>query len=165
MNVNGQVRVLFLAVLMVAVSALSAAAFQQGDLAPDFTCRTLTGKSFTLSSLRGQPVVLKLATTWCPTCREQSEELEKAADFLEQHHVPVVEIFFQESDATVRSYLAKHSVKVHPIVMTDEGDVFGTYNVYLIPRLLLIDAQGVIQRDGGLLPADQLISQLSAMLK
>lgn len=128
-------------------------ALNVGDPAPDFSGTSIDGEKVSLSGMKGKIVVLKLATTWCPTCKEQMRELQKAGDFLSAHEIPVVEIFFQESANVVRKYLKKHSGKVKPIAMTDEGDIFGAYNVYLIPRLLVIDKEGQVARDGGVMDA------------
>ncbi|MFD1733714.1 peroxiredoxin family protein [Deinococcus malanensis] len=46
-----------------------ASAVRPGDVAPDFTLNDATGKRVTLSSLRGQPVVLTFWATWCLVCK------------------------------------------------------------------------------------------------
>lgn len=46
---------------LIIVSALTATA---GESAPQFTARTLGGRTFTNTSLRGQVVLLQFWTTW-----------------------------------------------------------------------------------------------------
>lgn len=50
-----------------------------GHPAPDFTLTTVTGETFTLSALRGKPVVLNFWATWCPPCRAELPELQAAS--------------------------------------------------------------------------------------
>ncbi|MGE5072963.1 MAG: redoxin domain-containing protein, partial [Anaerolineae bacterium] len=51
---------------------------QKGFLAPDFTLSDPQGKSYTLSHLRGQAVVVNIWATWCPPCKEEMPALEAA---------------------------------------------------------------------------------------
>ena len=57
------------------------------------------------------------------------------------------EVFVRDSRATVEDYVAstKHSATYHALL--DDGQVYKAYNVYLIPRLLLIDADQVVRFD------------------
>lgn len=41
---------------------------REGFSAPDFTLPTLDGDDVTLSTLRGQVVIINLWTAWCPPC-------------------------------------------------------------------------------------------------
>jgi thiol-disulfide isomerase/thioredoxin len=46
-----------------------------GTEAPDFKLKTIDGKTFRLSSLRGQYVVLDFWASWCPDCRKDAPNL------------------------------------------------------------------------------------------
>lgn len=50
---------------------------QVGFTAPDFTLQTSDGKTFTLSELRGQALIVNLWATWCPPCRAEMPVIEK----------------------------------------------------------------------------------------
>ena len=56
-----------------------ASAVRPGDVAPDFTLNDAAGKKVSLSSLRGQPVVLTFWATWCLVCKEELPELNHEA--------------------------------------------------------------------------------------
>ena len=42
---------------------------QETIAAPDFSLNDIQGKTFKLSSQRGNPVVMFFGATWCPACR------------------------------------------------------------------------------------------------
>ena len=67
-----------------------------GHPAPDFTLTTLTGEAFTLSTLRGTPVVLNFWATWCPPCKQEMP--------------------------TLQSYFALHAADGFTIIAINDGD-------------------------------------------
>ena len=44
---------------------------QEKIAAPDFSLNDIQGKTFKLSSQRGNPVVIFFGATWCPACRSE----------------------------------------------------------------------------------------------
>ncbi|MBM3136072.1 MAG: peroxiredoxin [Chloroflexi bacterium] len=60
-----------------------AKSIEVGDVAPDFTLKDQTDKEITLSSLRGQKVILSFhPLAWTSVCKLQMQDLEKhKADF------------------------------------------------------------------------------------
>ena len=144
--------------------ALPALAVEPGTTAPDFTLKTLDGTSVSLSDYRGQPIILKLATTWCPTCKQQSAAIRDVGDFLAEHDVAVVEVFLQDSEQMVRDYLAGIELPMPHVALLDDGSALRAYNVYLIPRTVLIDPSFTVRRDGSLLESRELVEEVRKML-
>jgi len=155
----------FLSLVLLVFTAQSAAAYlQKGEAAPDFELIDAAGKTVRLSDFSGQVVVLKLATTWCPTCKQQSEEIESAAEELNAGKVVVIDVFLQDTQEMVDDFLPKQNAVDHFVPLLDDGQVREAYNVYLIPRLLLIDHQQKVQRDGGLLTGFDLKKRVQHLL-
>lgn len=142
-----------------------AEAIEVGALAPDFELPTLDGKQVSLSDFKGQPIVLKLATTWCPTCKQQTQEIQSAGNFLRDRKVAVVEVFLQDSEKMVREYLHGEKFAMPHVALIDDGRALKAYSVYLIPRLLIIDQDFKVRRDGSLLSDRELIVEVEKIAK
>ena len=135
-----------------------ACALEAGEAAPDFSLQSITGEEVSLSDFKGRLVLLKLATTWCPTCKQLSDEISRAGDDLAANNVVFLDVFVRDSVATVEEYLAEMDYPMTFHALLDDGQVSDDYNVYLIPRLLLVDADQVVRFDsaGGNLSAEDI---------
>jgi len=138
----------------------NAVALEVGADAPDFQLPTLDGKQVRLSDYKGGLIVLKLATTWCPTCKQQSQEIQSAGKFLSENNVTVVEVFLQDSEKMVTEYLQGEKFSMPHVALLDDGQALKAYNVYLIPRLLLIDKEFKVRRDGSLMSDREMIVEI-----
>lgn len=135
----------------VAMSAVPA-----GDHAPDFQGKTLEGKDFQLSDYKGEYVLLKIGTTWCPSCRDQTKAINSLYPYLEEKGVKFVDVFVDESERSVKKYFKKGKYRKPDVIILDEGPAYKAYNVYVIPRLILIDRDFKVVRDGDALSAKKL---------
>lgn len=131
------------------LAPLTVDAIETSALAPDFKLMSVQGEEVSLSDFKGRLVLLKLATTWCPTCKELDAEIEKIGPFLKEQDVVVLEVFVQDSKATVEEYLGDTEFPMTFHALLDDGQAYKAYNVYLIPRLLVIDAEQVVRFDSG----------------
>ena len=122
-----------------------AVAIETGIQAPDFKLKSLQGEDVSLSDFKGRLVLLKLATTWCPTCKELSAEIEKVGEFLKELDVVVLEVFVQDSPEMVKKYLGDTEPPMTFRALIDDGQVYEAYSVYLIPRVLVIDAEQIVR--------------------
>lgn len=152
----------FLSLLLLAGNA---AAIEVGATAPDFKLPSLDGKEVSLSDYKGQIIILKLATTWCPTCKQQTEAILSANNFLRNNNVAVVEVFLQDSEKMVREYLKGDKYDMPFAALLDDGRALKAYNVYLIPRVLIIDQDFKVRRDGSLLSDRELIVEIEKFAK
>lgn len=153
-----------LLLLLLLLISLPVYAVEPGSTAPDFKLQTLDGQSVRLSDYKGQPILLKLATTWCGTCRQQAQEILAAGDYLKKHNVMLVEVFVEDSPQMVRDYLKDKHYPMPHVTLLDDGSVVRAYNVFVIPRTIIIDRDFKIRRDGSLMPASELEAALSKVV-
>jgi peroxiredoxin len=138
-----------------------ALALERGEIAPDFELSTVDGEKVRLSDFKGRIIVLKLATTWCPTCKQQSEEIAHAGPFLKERNIPVVYVFLQDSKEMIRRYMKELDFVTTHIALLDDGRARRSYNVYLIPRVLIIDQEFKVQQDVNMITSYDLRRNIS----
>ena len=115
-----------------------------GYPAPDFTLATLDGEEFTLSSLRGTPVVLNFWATWCPPCRAELPELKTASErYVGQ--VAVIGVNQAEAAAAVERSAPELGL-TFPIPLDHSGSVSRRYGVRSLPTTFFIDRDGIIRQ-------------------
>lgn len=139
-------------------------ALQKGDPFPPLSGTTLQGEQFDLISLKGQPILLKLGTTWCPSCSQQSEAIDQLHNFITENKIKFVEIFIQESPSTVLKNFSKTGHHSPDVIIIDQGQIASKLNIYLIPRIILIDKHFNVYRDGDPIAKEALKQELQQML-
>ncbi|MBE0599349.1 MAG: redoxin family protein, partial [Desulfuromonadales bacterium] len=98
-------------------------------------------------------ILLKLATTWCPTCKQQVEEIADIGSFLQERDVALLEVFFQDTEAMLQDHQKATNYPMSHHVLQGDNKVAKAYNLYVIPRLLVIDRDFKVRRDGSLISA------------
>ncbi len=146
------------------LAPLTAAALQQGEAAPELTGTTLEGQEFLLSDYKGKPIILKVGTTWCPTCKAQTKAISNINGYLTENDVQFIDVFLQESEKTVRKYFKKGKYATPNAVLIDNGPIYKALNVYLIPRVIFIDSDFKVYRDTEALSEKKLKQTLDEML-
>ncbi len=122
-------------------------AFEVGDPAPDFRLQDLDGKEYALSDFAGRAVILKLATTWCPTCKQLSNEIEEIGPYLKEKGAVFLDVFVQDRPAMIRRSLEGRDFVVESHALLDDGTAHKAYSVYHIPRLLVVDPDQKVAYD------------------
>jgi len=158
---------LFAPLLFVVLSFMpltAQALFQKGELLPEVAGETIDGKQFSVASLKGKPILLKIGTTWCGTCGMQSKAINEIRDFMAENEVQFVEVFIQESAKKVNKYFTKKGFQLPDQTILDDGDISKRLNIYVIPRLILIDRDHKVYRDGDTISSKNLKKKLEQML-
>lgn len=140
-----------------------------GKPAPDFTVKTLDGKSISMSSLKGKVVVMNFWFTLCRPCIEEIPTLNK---FVEQYknRKDIVFLAPECADATnedVQKFL-KRAPFSYQIGLGGKDAALKLYQAKVFPANFLIDKNGIV-RNGyvGLNPValDDLGKMISKLLE
>jgi peroxiredoxin len=148
---------------LLCLTPVGVVAIETGAKAPDFKLKNLAGQEVSLSDFKGRVVLLKLATTWCPTCKQLSAEIDKIGEFLKEQDVVFLEVFVQDSKKMIEKFLGDTEPPMTFHALLDDGQAYEAYSVYLIPRFLVIDAEQVVRFDSS--GRNVLAADIIAMVK
>ncbi|BDG47045.1 MULTISPECIES: TlpA disulfide reductase family protein [Parageobacillus] len=117
-----------------------------GNVAPDFSLRTLDGQTVRLSDFRGKPVIVNFWTTWCPPCKKEMPDMEK---FYKAHHSDVellaVHLTSQDTRENAKSFVNEHQLSF-PVALDEKQKALKLYHIQTIPTSYIIDRDGVIRK-------------------
>jgi peroxiredoxin len=106
----------------------------------DFTLSDLSGKSWTLSALRGKVVLVNFWATWCPPCRKEMPDLQALAQRFADQGLVVLSIS-DEDAAKVAPYVAEHKIG-YPILLDPGRTVNDRFHIEGIPKSFVFDRDG-----------------------
>jgi thiol-disulfide isomerase/thioredoxin len=137
-----------------------------GDAAPDFSVKTLAGKDLTLSSLRGQYVLLDFWATWCGPCVAELPNIKAAYDaYGKDPRVVMISVSLDEKADDAKKYVDKNGMLWNQVFQPGEWNapIVQAYSVQSIPSIFLIGPTGtVIAKD---LRGDAINSAIEAAIK
>ncbi|AGA80743.1 peroxiredoxin family protein [Echinicola vietnamensis] len=114
-----------------------------GDMAPDFELSTLDGKSFKLSDMRGQKVLLDFSMINCGWCNIALEHFTRQ-DFRFRPDIKPIYINPVDPEEDVKKY---QSLKNIPFPIIAGAETVGkAYGVSGYPSFFLIDEKGIIEK-------------------
>jgi peroxiredoxin len=113
------------------------------ELATNFTLLDLENKEFSLSDIKGKPVILFFWTTWCPYCRGELKQLNiMHAQFL-RDGVELVAINIEEPAAKVQRFTGSYPFSYRVLLDTD-AEVAQAFGILGVPTYILINKEGRI---------------------
>lgn len=118
---------------------------QTGFLAPDFTLKTATGETYTLSELKGQAVLVNMWATWCPPCEAEMPAIEKMYNEYKDEGFIVLAVnnTFQDNPLDIAPFTEEYNL-TFPILLDETSDVNRAYQVRSLPSSYFINRQGII---------------------
>ena len=118
----------------------------EGRFAPDFTLRTLDGKTVRLSEFRGKKVVLiNFWATWCPPCRLEMPTMQQIYSEYKRKGLEVLAINIEpDAKEEIRDFM-KELRLTFPALLDSEMKVTRKYRLIGLPVSMLIDRQGIIR--------------------
>jgi len=119
---------------------------QEGFLAPDFSLETFSGDGYTLSDLRGKPILINFWASWCPPCRSEMTAIQKVYDeFQDQGFVVLAVNSTHQDNLGDAITFAQIRRLTFPILLDRDGSVSNLYEVRSLPTTFFVDPQGIIQ--------------------
>jgi len=107
---------------------------------PEFTLKDLSGKTWTLSELRGKVVLVNFWATWCPPCRKEMPDLETLYQRLAPKGFVVLGISDEEA-AKVEPFIRERKVSF-PVLLDSGRKVNDMFAIEGIPKSFVYDREG-----------------------
>jgi len=121
-----------------------------GKPAPDFTRPDISGKSLTLSALKGRGyILLDFWASWCVPCRRDNPEIKKLYAAYHPKGFDIISISWDSDKKAWQNAVAAdgtgewRQVFANVFLPNDNG-LRDTYSISTIPSLILIDPKGII---------------------
>jgi peroxiredoxin len=123
-----------------------------GNLAPDFTLKTISGESITLSDLRGKKVMLNFWATYCGACivgfpltRETYVKHGNNSGDIAVITV-CIDARVDRIKAIENKYGDKYGPLDFPILLDEQTKTKNDYHIWAVPTTFFIDSQGIIKQ-------------------
>jgi peroxiredoxin len=110
--------------------------------APDFTLKDYAGRSYSLSSLRGNVVLVNFWATWCSTCVVEMPSMEKLVEKMRGKNFRLLAVSVDDDWTAVRNFFPKGSPL--EILLDTERAVPKRYGTEKFPESFIIDKAGNI---------------------
>jgi cytochrome c biogenesis protein CcmG/thiol:disulfide interchange protein DsbE len=109
----------------------------------DFTLESIDGKSYTLSELKGNVIIVDFWATWCPPCRNSVPALSRLYEKYRDRGFLVLGISTEEVN-TLREFRDAQQIP-YPI-LSGTKEVVQAYEVTAIPKMLFFDKTGTVRK-------------------
>jgi peroxiredoxin len=116
-----------------------------GTLAPDFTLQSIDGKSVTLSSYRGKPVMLYFWRWSCPECREKLPVIQEAFEKLPPDKMTIIAIHPKAEEPLILNFVTNEKI-TFDILLDQQELVKKLYKVKGLVANFFIDSDGTISK-------------------
>ena len=126
-----------------------------GQPAPSFELKSIDGRNYSLTQLKGKLVLIHFATTWCPFCNAEAPNLDSLYKSYKGKGVQVLIIDVKEGRDLVSQSLKRFNFSF-PVLLDEDGKVAASYApAGVLPDLardevvlasnLIIDREGKIR--------------------
>ena len=118
-----------------------------GVQAPDFKMKTIDGKTFKLSQLKGKTVVLDFWASWCPDCRKDAPEVVRMYKEYAPQGIEFVGVSMDTDMEAWRKACQQFGItytQVSELKKFKETDIAKAYGVKWIPSMVVVDKEGKV---------------------
>ena len=137
-----------------------------GEVASNFTMKTIDGKTFKLSDIKDKYIVLDFWASWCPDCRKDAPNMVRMYNEFHKKGVEFVGVSFDTDTAAWKAGVAKYGIpytQVSELKKFKDTDISKAYGVEWIPSMYLIGQDGKVIL--GTVMSDKLEKKLAEKFK
>ncbi|MBC7486739.1 MAG: AhpC/TSA family protein [Cytophagaceae bacterium] len=136
-----------------------------GKQAPNFTLHDRSGKSISLSSLKGKYVLIDFWASWCGPCRAESPNMVKLYQKFKNKNFEILGVSLDGSEEAWNGAIEKdHLTWLHVSdLMQWNSPVVSMYGIDGIPATVIVDPNGMIVAKN--LRGEELMTKLDGLLK
>lgn len=110
--------------------------------AADFKWMDEHGTTFSLDSLKGDPVLVHFWASWCPSCRE---EMPAFARWVAKHpSIKVLSVSLDQSSTKAADFLQANRINI-PLLLSDDNQA-RKLGARALPTTIVIDSNGDINQ-------------------
>ena len=109
----------------------------------EFSLKTLTGETQSLSSFQGKVVFLNFWATWCGPCRIEMPSMEALYDRYKEKGLEILAVNCGEGQRDVLTFMRDNGLSF-PALLDGDGRVSNSYGIQAIPTSFIIDREGKI---------------------
>jgi peroxiredoxin len=130
--------------LAFAITTSGILSFASDKAAPDFTLTDLSGKSISLSNLKGKVIFINFWATWCGPCRHEIPDFIEFYKENKNNGAVILGVSVDKSAKKVRDFAEEYGIN-YPIAMAT-NEMIGDYKPgKFIPTTIIIDTNGMIK--------------------
>lgn len=119
-------------------------------------------KQLTNADLIGQPVLINVWASWCPSCRQEHEQLLKIA---QENKIPLIGLNYKDNREAALNWLQQLGNPYQFNLYDHEGMLGLDLGVYGVPETYLLDKNAIIQyRHVGII-TDEVWQKLAGMIR
>ena len=141
---------------------------QAGLYSPGFSLTTLDGSEVNFSDLTGSPVIINFWASWCPPCRAEMPDFQKAFVEFSETDLVITSINStrQDSMQNILSFVKANRL-TFPILLDTNGSVTSTFNIHSLPTTFFINRNGIITKVliGGPIPLSLMRVEINKLLQ
>lgn len=133
--------------------------------APEFSLRTLEGKTVKLSDYKGKIVIIDFWATWCPPCRKGIPDLIDLQKTYSKELVVIgISLDQERTIKDLKPFIQNYGIN-YPVVLGDEKVVRDYGGVNAIPTSFIVDQKGfIVDSHVGLVPKSVYENKIKSLL-
>jgi len=137
-----------------------------GDIAHDFGLPDLDGQQVALADFKGKPVIINFWATWCPPCRIEMPELQRAFEEYQEDDLVILAVNESERPDQVQSFFYDEMGYTYTPLLDEEAEVGEMYGAVGLPTTFFVNSAGEVTAiHRGVLTQSQIESYLEETIQ